>query len=186
MVASLSLAQPLKHSHQRQKLSPSKEDPWPPDRSLDAVVSLQQILQEKKQKCFGRVKEKKPSPPRKRKCLVWSLTLIYPNKFIGRFSLSFAQPLKHSHRRQKLSPSKEDPWPLDRSLSVVVSLHQILPEKTQKCFGRVMEKKPPPPRKRKCLVWRYVREIFCTTLFRNFHRFLSCAASVDVVDEIDY
>ncbi|KAF7826620.1 uncharacterized protein G2W53_017784 [Senna tora] len=29
-----------------------------------------------------------------------------------------------------------------------------MPEKTQKCFGRVKEKKPPPPRKRKCLVWR--------------------------------
>ncbi|KAF7832708.1 uncharacterized protein G2W53_015041 [Senna tora] len=32
---------------------------------------------------------------------------------------------KHSHRRQKLSPSKEDPWPPDRSLGAVVSLHQI-------------------------------------------------------------
>ncbi|KAF7832754.1 uncharacterized protein G2W53_015087 [Senna tora] len=41
-------------------------------------------------------------------------------------SHSLAQPLKHSHRRQELSPSKEDPWPLDRSLVVVVvSLHQI-------------------------------------------------------------
>ncbi|KAF7832686.1 uncharacterized protein G2W53_015019 [Senna tora] len=40
-------------------------------RSLGAVVSLEQILSEKTQKCFGRVKEKKPSPPRKRKCLVW-------------------------------------------------------------------------------------------------------------------
>ncbi|KAF7832531.1 uncharacterized protein G2W53_014864 [Senna tora] len=43
LVASLSLAQPLKHSHRRQKLSPSKEDPWPPDRSLSTVVSLHQI-----------------------------------------------------------------------------------------------------------------------------------------------
>ncbi|KAF7832824.1 uncharacterized protein G2W53_015157 [Senna tora] len=33
--------------------------------------------------------------------------------------------MKHFHRRQKLSPSKEDPWPPDRSLGVVVSLHQI-------------------------------------------------------------
>ncbi|KAF7839361.1 uncharacterized protein G2W53_007843 [Senna tora] len=40
-------------------------------------------------------------------------------------SLSLAEPLKHSHRQQKLSPSKEDPWPPDRSLGVVVSLHQI-------------------------------------------------------------
>ncbi|KAF7800727.1 uncharacterized protein G2W53_044774 [Senna tora] len=82
-------------------------------RFLGAVVSLQQILP---QKCFGRVKEKKPPPPRKRKCLVWSLLVA---------SLSLAQPLKHSHRRQKLSPSEEDPWPPDRSLGVVVSLHQI-------------------------------------------------------------
>ncbi|KAF7832859.1 uncharacterized protein G2W53_015192 [Senna tora] len=39
-------------------------------------------------------------------------------------------------------------------LGVVISLQQILLEKTQKCFGRVKEKKPPPPQKRKCLVWR--------------------------------
>ncbi|KAF7839358.1 uncharacterized protein G2W53_007840 [Senna tora] len=43
LVVSLALAQPLKHSHRRQKLSPSKEDPWPPDRSLGTVVSLHQI-----------------------------------------------------------------------------------------------------------------------------------------------
>ncbi|KAF7832908.1 uncharacterized protein G2W53_015241 [Senna tora] len=43
LVASLFLAQPLKHSHQRQKLSPSKEDTWPPDRSLGVVISLHQI-----------------------------------------------------------------------------------------------------------------------------------------------
>ncbi|KAF7832899.1 uncharacterized protein G2W53_015232 [Senna tora] len=36
-------------------------------------------------------------------------------------------------------------------------------KKTQKCFGRGKEKKPPPSQKRKCLVW-----------------------SVDVVDEKDY
>ncbi|KAF7826781.1 uncharacterized protein G2W53_017945 [Senna tora] len=93
-----------------------EEDPWPPDRTLGAVVSLQQILPEKMHKCFRRVKEKKPPPPQKRKCLVWSLLVA---------SLSLAQPLKHSHRRQKLSPSKEDPWTPDRSLSVVVLLHQI-------------------------------------------------------------
>ncbi|KAF7832525.1 uncharacterized protein G2W53_014858 [Senna tora] len=42
-----------------------------------------------------------------------------------------------------------------RSLGAVISLQQILPEKTQKCFGRVKEKKHPPPRKMKCLVWRF-------------------------------
>ncbi|KAF7832803.1 uncharacterized protein G2W53_015136 [Senna tora] len=88
----------------------------------------------------------------------------------------------HGHRTDLSSPSSR----CIRSLGVVVLLQQILPEKTQKCFGRVEEKKPPPPRKRKCLVWRQVREISCSTLFRIFHRFLSCATSVDVVDEKDY
>ncbi|KAF7832950.1 uncharacterized protein G2W53_015283 [Senna tora] len=118
------------------------------------------------QKCFGRVKEKKPSPPRKRKSLVWSnddfvkttvvecerigiskdviklfsiiileyLVLYLPlwnylnidNDFdISRLSFVLPLMLRHSHRRQKLSPPKEDPWPPDRSLGAVVSLHQI-------------------------------------------------------------
>ncbi|KAF7804520.1 uncharacterized protein G2W53_043631 [Senna tora] len=64
------------------------------------------------------------------------------------------------------------------------SRKESVPEKTQKCFGRVKEKVAHG--KRKCLVWRKVREISCSTLFRIFHRFLSCAASVDVVDEKDY
>ncbi|KAI9122302.1 hypothetical protein K1719_006991 [Acacia pycnantha] len=74
------------------------------------------------------------------------------------------------------------------------SRKESMPEKTQKCFGRVKEKvgqgkknnnKAASTRKRKCLVWRKVKEISCSTLFRIFHRFLSCAASVDVVDEKD-
>ncbi|KAF7832485.1 uncharacterized protein G2W53_014818 [Senna tora] len=89
-----------------------------------------QILPEKTQKCFGRVKEKKPLPPRKRKCLVWRKI--------------------HGHRIDLSASSSRS----IRSLGAVVSLQQILPEKTQKCFGIVKEKKPPPPRKRKCLVWR--------------------------------
>ncbi|KAF7832782.1 uncharacterized protein G2W53_015115 [Senna tora] len=100
------------------------------------------------QKCFGRVKEKNPPPPWKRKCLVWSFSnddfvkttvvewvgigiskdginiVFIPNKF-NVASRSLAQPLKHSLRRQKLSPSKRDPWPPDRSLGTVISLHQI-------------------------------------------------------------
>ncbi|KAF7832434.1 uncharacterized protein G2W53_014767 [Senna tora] len=32
-----------------------------------------------------------------------------------------------------------------------------MPEKTEKCFGRVKEKKPALPRKRKCLVCRTLR-----------------------------
>ncbi|KAF7826626.1 uncharacterized protein G2W53_017790 [Senna tora] len=50
---------------------------------------------------------------------------VFGLEFIGRFSLSLAQPLKHSHQQPKFSPSKEDPWPPDRSLSAVVSYHQI-------------------------------------------------------------
>ncbi|KAF7832591.1 uncharacterized protein G2W53_014924 [Senna tora] len=45
----------------------------------------------------------------------------------------------------------------------LVASNLSVPEKMQKCFRRVKEKKPPPLRKRKCLVW-----------------------SVDVVDEKDY
>ncbi|KAJ7977051.1 Protein unc-80 like [Quillaja saponaria] len=69
------------------------------------------------------------------------------------------------------------------------SRKESVPEKTQKCFGRVKEKvangkkKKPQVRKRKCLVWKKAKEISCSALFRIFHKFLSCAASVDVVDE---
>ncbi|KAI4300184.1 hypothetical protein L6164_033590 [Bauhinia variegata] len=71
------------------------------------------------------------------------------------------------------------------------SRKETMPEKTQKCFGRVKErvthgkKRKAQGRKRKCLVWRKVKEISCSALFRIFQRFLSCAASVDVVDEKD-
>ncbi|KAF7832909.1 Receptor-like protein kinase THESEUS 1 [Senna tora] len=37
----------------------------------------------------------------------------------------FSSSMTWSLERQKLSPSKEDPWPPDRSLSAVVSLHHI-------------------------------------------------------------
>ncbi|KAF7832971.1 uncharacterized protein G2W53_015304 [Senna tora] len=72
---------------------------------------------------------------------------------------------------EELFGLEEDPWPPDRSLDAVVSLQHILPEKAQRCFGRVKEKKPPPPRKRKCL---------------DFPQVLVLRASVDVVDEKDY
>ncbi|XP_027363018.1 uncharacterized protein LOC113870767 [Abrus precatorius] len=66
------------------------------------------------------------------------------------------------------------------------SRKETVPEKTQKCFGRVKEKmahrgRSQGSRRRKCLVWRKMREISCAALFRIFHRFLSCGASVDVV-----
>jgi len=44
-------------------------------------------------------------------------------------------------------------------------------EKTKKCFGRVKVKKVK------------AKKIACSTLFSIFQRFLSCCASVDVVDE---
>ncbi|KAF7832961.1 uncharacterized protein G2W53_015294 [Senna tora] len=43
MVASLSLSLNLSNTLIGGKNSPSKEDPWPPDRSLGVVVSLHQI-----------------------------------------------------------------------------------------------------------------------------------------------
>ncbi|KAG5002921.1 hypothetical protein JHK86_027060 [Glycine max] len=67
------------------------------------------------------------------------------------------------------------------------SRKESVPEKTQKCFGRVKERVKKQGRshhgirRRKCLVWRKMREISCAALFRIFHRFLSCGASVDVV-----
>jgi len=62
-------------------------------------------------------------------------------------------------------------------------------EKTQKCFGRVKEKvdhdgkkkRNQGRRRNKCLVLSKMKEISCSTLFRIFHKFLSCGTSVDVV-----
>ncbi|GAU34684.1 hypothetical protein TSUD_29250 [Trifolium subterraneum] len=62
--------------------------------------------------------------------------------------------------------------------SYTFSRKETVPEKTQKCFGRVKEKVAHGGtrrrKKNKCL-------ILSNTLFRIFHRFLSCGASVDVV-----
>ena len=70
-----------------------------------------------------------------------------------------------------------------------------MPEKTKKCLGRVKEKvtnhgkkridQIKGGRKRKCLVFRKVKEVSCSALFRIFHRLLSCTATVDVVDQKD-
>ncbi|XP_062167585.1 uncharacterized protein LOC133873827 [Alnus glutinosa] len=72
------------------------------------------------------------------------------------------------------------------------SRKESVPEKTQKCFGRVKEimaasgrKRNPRGLRRKCLALSKVKELSCAALLRIFHRFLSCAASVDVVDEKD-
>jgi len=64
-------------------------------------------------------------------------------------------------------------------------------EKTQKCFGRVKEKvdhgakkkRNQGRRRNKCLVLSKMKEISCSTLFRIFHKFLSCGTSVDVVNQ---
>ncbi|KAF7832873.1 uncharacterized protein G2W53_015206 [Senna tora] len=168
------------------------------DRSLGAVVSLHQISRRRHLVVADLVGEnaevlrenegEEASAAAEEEVfgleVYWSLlslSLNLSNTLIGD---------KNSHHRRRIHGHRTDlSAPSSRciiSLGVVVSLQQILPEKTQKCFGRVKEKKPPPPRKRKCLVWRQVREISCSTLFRIFHRFLSCAASIDVVDEKDY
>ncbi|XP_027353344.1 uncharacterized protein LOC113863819 [Abrus precatorius] len=69
---------------------------------------------------------------------------------------------------------------------------ELVPEKTQKCFGRVKmknervargNKTKAEPGKTKCLVWSKAKEVSCSALFRIFRRVLSCSASVDVVDE---
>lgn len=77
--------------------------------------------------------------------------------------------------------------------SYTFSRKESVPEKTKKCIGRVKEKvanhgkkkKDQKGRKRKCLVFRKVKEFSCSALFRIFHRLLSCGASVDVVDQKD-
>ncbi|KAF7832607.1 uncharacterized protein G2W53_014940 [Senna tora] len=65
-----------------------------------------------------------------------------------------------------------------KSLGAVVSLQQILPEKTHKCFGRVKEKKPPPPRKRKCLVWRTLRLKSYCRMLRISNKCSTCKSDV--------
>ncbi|WJX84553.1 hypothetical protein P8452_67119 [Trifolium repens] len=53
-------------------------------------------------------------------------------------------------------------------------------EKTKKCFGRVKLKKVKV--KERVGVGKKVKGISCSALFSIFRRFLSCCASVDVVD----
>ncbi|KAJ9180778.1 hypothetical protein P3X46_008986 [Hevea brasiliensis] len=80
--------------------------------------------------------------------------------------------------------------------SYTFSRKESVPERTKKCFGRVKEKvakanhgknkkKDQKGRRRKCLVFRKVKEFSCGALFRIFHRLLSCGASIDVVDQKD-
>ncbi|XP_014511555.2 uncharacterized protein LOC106770254 [Vigna radiata var. radiata] len=69
------------------------------------------------------------------------------------------------------------------------SRKETVPERTQKCFGKVKERVKGRShhkgngfvRRRKCLVWRKMREISRAALFMIFRRFLSCGATVDVV-----
>ncbi|KAF7832517.1 uncharacterized protein G2W53_014850 [Senna tora] len=103
------------------------------DKSLGVVVSLHQIS--------------------RRRCLI-AADLAGENAEVfreseGEEASATVEEEVFGLERQKLSPSKEDPWPSDRSLGTVVSLQQILLEKMQKWFGRVKEKKPPPSRNRK-------------------------------------
>lgn len=63
-------------------------------------------------------------------------------------------------------------------------------KKTHKCFGRVKKVKEEnnvasDENKTRVKAWRKVKETSCSALFRIFRRFLSCSASVDVVDEKD-
>ncbi|KAK7279411.1 hypothetical protein RJT34_24463 [Clitoria ternatea] len=49
------------------------------------------------------------------------------------------------------------------------SRKETVPEKTQKCFGRVKA----ASRRRKCLVWRKMKAFSCAALLRIFHTFFS-------------
>ncbi|KAF7832535.1 uncharacterized protein G2W53_014868 [Senna tora] len=87
--------------------------------------------------------------------------------------------------RQKLSPSKEDPWPPDRSLSTVVSLHQI-----SRCRRLVAadlaEQNAEVLRESEGEEASAVTEEEVSGLEVSEGNLLSCAASVDAVDEKDY
>ncbi|KAF7832845.1 uncharacterized protein G2W53_015178 [Senna tora] len=48
----------------------------------------------------------------------------------------------------------------------------------QKCFGRVKEKKPPSPRKRKCLVWRTLRLKSYCGMLRISNEISTCKSDV--------
>lgn len=62
-------------------------------------------------------------------------------------------------------------------------------EKTRRCLRKVKEKllgqrKRRRSRKRKCLIWKKMKKFSCSfVLFGIFRRILSCAASIDVVDQ---
>ncbi|GKV30101.1 hypothetical protein SLEP1_g38959 [Rubroshorea leprosula] len=67
--------------------------------------------------------------------------------------------------------------------SYTFSREETVPEKTQKCFGRVKEKvaETGKRKRRRGKGLRKRKESSCSVLFRFFHRLLTCSASVDVV-----
>ena len=82
--------------------------------------------------------------------------------------------------------------------SYTFSREETMPEKTQKCFGRVKQKiadysdhhngenkgkKSKTRKKKKCLFLGKVRELSYNALFGIFQRCLFCAATVDVADQ---
>ncbi|XP_057470705.1 uncharacterized protein LOC130759574 [Actinidia eriantha] len=77
--------------------------------------------------------------------------------------------------------------------SYTFSRKETVPERTKKCLARARERvararrqrKARSHRKRCVVVVRRVKEISCTALCAFFHRLLSCAATVDVVDPRD-
>ncbi|GKV05743.1 hypothetical protein SLEP1_g17716 [Rubroshorea leprosula] len=68
--------------------------------------------------------------------------------------------------------------------SYTFSRKETVPEKTQKCFGRVKGKVTDQGKKKQWrgMGLRRTKESSCSALFRFFHRLLTCSASVDVVD----
>ncbi|PON72810.1 hypothetical protein PanWU01x14_062790 [Parasponia andersonii] len=79
--------------------------------------------------------------------------------------------------------------------SYTFSRKETVPERTQKCFGRVKQKmadfdhgdegkqKSKTGKKKKCLFLGKVRELSYAALFGIFQRCLYCAATVDVADQ---
>ncbi|KAM7502001.1 hypothetical protein LguiB_000905 [Lonicera macranthoides] len=77
--------------------------------------------------------------------------------------------------------------------SYTFSRKESMPERTKKCFGRVRErvvvrrKKRELPasggsgRRKKCVMIRKAKEVYCAAMASIFRRLLSCTTKVDVV-----
>ncbi|KAF7832631.1 uncharacterized protein G2W53_014964 [Senna tora] len=223
-----------------------EEDPWLPDRSLGAIVSLHQIS---RRRCLVAVDLAEENAVVLRESEGVEASAAAEEEVFGleigpcRFSLSRSTSqtlsstaktltveggsmatgqISRRHRlvaadlagenaevlresegeeasaaaEEKVFGLEEDPWPLDISLGAVVSLHQISWRRRLVAADlagenvevlRESDGEEASAAAEEEVFGLEVREgNLLPTLFRIFHRFLSCAASVDVVDEKDY